>query len=194
MGSRAHVKRRRLAEVSKAAQCRAAKVRKAEREAARIAAARAEREFARQVNAARTEAQIAEARALAAAAKARQAQQRAEAAQQRAADARAADERRLEGERAKRAADRARRAGATEVERVRPLDVFRRDGWQCCICGEPIDPATRGTDAPDSPTLDHATPLAAGGAHTRGNLITAHKACNVAKGTRPWHEVCEAMR
>lgn len=77
----------------------------------------------------------------------------------------------------KYAARKAREHGATEIELVKPLDIFERDGWICHICGEPVDPA----DA----SLDHVVPIARGGQHTAENLACSHRTCNFAKKAEP---------
>lgn len=74
----------------------------------------------------------------------------------------------------KRARRRARKKGATHIEKIDRREVYARDGGLCAICGEHV-PA-------DSCTLDHITPLAAGGSHTYDNLAVAHARCNKAKG------------
>lgn len=59
--------------------------------------------------------------------------------------------------------------------------IHERDGWTCQLCHLPVDPRLHPLDAL-YPTLDHIVPLAHGGTHTRGNLQTTHRACNLAKG------------
>jgi 5-methylcytosine-specific restriction endonuclease McrA len=71
----------------------------------------------------------------------------------------------------------------TSVERIDPLRVYQEAGWICGICSEAVNDLARFPD-PGSASLDHITPLAAGGSHTRDNLQLAHLICNTRKGAR----------
>jgi len=62
------------------------------------------------------------------------------------------------------------------AERFSPGEIYERDGWQCGICQQHVEPA----DA----TLDHIIPLSRGGPHTRANVQLAHRRCNSRKGAR----------
>jgi 5-methylcytosine-specific restriction endonuclease McrA len=64
---------------------------------------------------------------------------------------------------------------------IDPIEVFERDGWLCGICGKKVDKRAV-FPQPQSPTLDHIVPLAAGGAHAWGNVQCAHFLCNCRKG------------
>jgi len=55
--------------------------------------------------------------------------------------------------------------------------VYQRDGWQCAYCG-----------SDEQLTLDHITPLSAGGEDTEENLATCCLPCNLSKGTKPLEE------
>jgi hypothetical protein len=77
---------------------------------------------------------------------------------------------------AKYAAAKARERGATVIDLVEPLDIFRRDDWTCYLCGGKVTAA----DA----SLDHIVPIARGGQHTADNLACTHRECNYAKGHR----------
>lgn len=58
-------------------------------------------------------------------------------------------------------------------------DIFERDAWTCCYCGEPFD-------AMDL-TVDHVEPRVKGGDNSVGNLVTACRACNTRKaGLAAW--------
>lgn len=59
---------------------------------------------------------------------------------------------------------------------MRRDDVFARDEWRCVYCGE-VFPA-------EELTLDHVQPRVRGGDRSRGNLVTACRTCNAAKGHR----------
>jgi 5-methylcytosine-specific restriction endonuclease McrA len=74
---------------------------------------------------------------------------------------------------------RARVLAATIDGLVDRVVVFERDGYVCQLCGLLTDPTgPRG----ERPTIDHIESLARGGAHTYGNLQTAHLRCNIEKG------------
>jgi 5-methylcytosine-specific restriction endonuclease McrA len=65
---------------------------------------------------------------------------------------------------------------------ARRLKVAARDGWLCHLCGEPVDPAGQGEDAP---SIDHVVPRSRGGSSRQENLRLAHKRCNNARGSAP---------
>jgi 5-methylcytosine-specific restriction endonuclease McrA len=54
--------------------------------------------------------------------------------------------------------------------------VYARDGYSCVYCGR------RGRRV--LLTIDHVFPVALGGTNDVGNLVTACRACNLAKGAR----------
>lgn len=78
---------------------------------------------------------------------------------------------------------RRRSAALQTVEVFSRLEIAERDGWVCQLCGDPVDSALEWPD-PMSQSLDHKTPLAKGGAHSRDNCQLAHLRCNLAKGDR----------
>jgi HNH endonuclease len=57
------------------------------------------------------------------------------------------------------------------------IKVYERDGYKCRYCGKQL---TRFTC-----TLDHVTPVAAGGTNSLDNLVTACLGCNSRKHQRP---------
>lgn len=59
-------------------------------------------------------------------------------------------------------------------------EIFKRDGWICQLCFDPVDPEFK---APHrwSATLDHIKPLSKGGPHTKANSQLAHYSCNCSK-------------
>lgn len=77
---------------------------------------------------------------------------------------------------------RARRQG-DGFERFDRREIYERDGWVCGICSEPVDPALKYPDLM-SASLDHVTPLALGGQHSRANVQCAHFICNSRKTHR----------
>lgn len=77
---------------------------------------------------------------------------------------------------------RAQKLG-TQVEDLRPIDIYERDIWLCGLCSTPVDPDCTWPD-PMSPSLDHVKPLSLGGTHTYENVQLAHLTCNVSKGNR----------
>lgn len=68
-------------------------------------------------------------------------------------------------------------------ERFSRKSIYERDGWKCGICGKPVDP-NAAYPSLMSASLDHITPLALGGAHTRSNVQCAHFICNSRKTHR----------
>lgn len=67
--------------------------------------------------------------------------------------------------------------------RIDPVKVFDRDRWVCRLCQQPVEPTLRHPD-PQSASLDHRVPLAAGGLHEIENCQTSHLVCNLRKGAR----------
>ena len=67
--------------------------------------------------------------------------------------------------------------------RVSRAAVFRRSGWICQLCLEPVDPSLR-FPASGSASLDHVVPLSRGGHHVLANCQLAHLGCNSSKGAR----------
>lgn len=59
--------------------------------------------------------------------------------------------------------------------------IFERDGWQCHLCGKPVDRRAVVPD-PMAPTIDHVIPLALSGPDTPRNVRCAHFLCNSNKG------------
>ena len=64
-------------------------------------------------------------------------------------------------------------AGASTVKRA---EIFARDGFRCVYCGVVFDA--------DELTIDHVQPRMRGGDRSGGNVVTACRACNTAKGGR----------
>ena len=62
--------------------------------------------------------------------------------------------------------------------------IFRRDAFRCVYCAE-VFPG-------EQLTLDHVEPKMRGGDRSGGNLVTACRACNTKKGSRPaWAYLAE---
>lgn len=64
-------------------------------------------------------------------------------------------------------------------------DLFGRDGWRCCYCGEPV--------TPDIATLDHIQPTSRGGTNEPANLATACLMCNSIKSGRSYEDAAADM-
>jgi len=79
---------------------------------------------------------------------------------------------------------RKRRVRAATIERFDPIEVLRRDGWRCHMCGCKTPEAKRGTYAANAPELDHIIPLAKGGAHSKANTACSCRRCNIAKSDK----------
>lgn len=84
-------------------------------------------------------------------------------------------------------AERQRRRRAQKrtptVERFMAEEIYERDGWRCHLCQRKV---RRKVDPNHdmAPTIDHLTPLALGGEHSRANVATAHRICNSRKNFR----------
>lgn len=78
---------------------------------------------------------------------------------------------------------RVRLEGNGPCEVFADLEIFKRDGWRCGLCGEPVDPSLCHPD-PMSASLDHVHPIAKGGGHVRANVQCAHLRCNLSKRDR----------
>jgi 5-methylcytosine-specific restriction endonuclease McrA len=81
------------------------------------------------------------------------------------------------------AMQRAKKAGALVIERFDRELIFDRDEDICYLCGSKVDRDVS-PFSPESATVDHVTPLAKGGQHTKANARTAHLRCNSAKQDR----------
>lgn len=55
-------------------------------------------------------------------------------------------------------------------------EIFARDAWRCVYCG--------GVFPADVLSVDHVQPQVRGGDRSGGNVVTACKACNTAKGSQ----------
>lgn len=62
--------------------------------------------------------------------------------------------------------------GAVQVPWLRS-EIAERDGWECYLCGEGIEP--------DDLNIDHVKPLSLGGDDAPWNVAAAHAACNFSK-------------
>lgn len=72
------------------------------------------------------------------------------------------------------------------MDRVKRMEVFKRDDFTCRTCG---------AQAPDVVLqVDHIKPVSAGGADELDNLQTLCRACNVGKGAHPLHEARPVAR
>lgn len=78
----------------------------------------------------------------------------------------------------KKARRRARKRNAY-IEAVDRLEVFKRDGWRCYICGKKT--VDRKQWHKRKATVDHVIPLAKGGTHEMANCRTACWMCNSSK-------------
>lgn len=70
------------------------------------------------------------------------------------------------------------------------MQVFKRDGWICQICFEPVSFPVRADRCRDveredwEPTIDHVIPRSLGGPDEIDNLRLAHRKCNLDRGNR----------
>lgn len=86
----------------------------------------------------------------------------------------------------RRAGKHTRRARmkAAFVAHVSPLEIYKRDGWQCWLCLSAIDPHAD-PQGDHGPSLDHVIPLASGGTHEPANVRAAHRGCNARRSNHP---------
>lgn len=73
-------------------------------------------------------------------------------------------------------------------DRIRPYDVFARDGFKCQICNKKLA-MDKKAPHPDSPSIDHIVPLAKGGTHTWANVQAAHFLCNSKKSDQGYAQM-----
>jgi 5-methylcytosine-specific restriction endonuclease McrA len=69
---------------------------------------------------------------------------------------------------------RARLKNAPKIEEYDSLEIAKRDGWKCHICGKRVK---RG-----QLSIDHLVPLSRGGDDTPQNVALAHLRCNSRRG------------
>lgn len=74
-------------------------------------------------------------------------------------------------------------------EKIKKLNIFKRDGWHCRICGVHTPPMHMRTSFPTAPELDHIVSLARGGKHVASNVQLACAKCNRMKGDRPQEDL-----
>lgn len=77
---------------------------------------------------------------------------------------------------------RAREHGCLIVESFDREEIFERDAWLCQECG--ITCTTPDPYTLTAATIDHVTPFASKGEHSRANARTCCLSCNSSKGDR----------
>lgn len=65
---------------------------------------------------------------------------------------------------------------------IKPIDIFKRDGNICYLCG--IKCVRSKEFKPNKATLDHVIPLSKGGGHTWANLRCCCAKCNLRKSNK----------
>lgn len=73
--------------------------------------------------------------------------------------------------------------GSKWITRERRLAIYIRDGFTCQYCGRDLKDAD-----PKEVSLDHLLCRIEGGGNESGNLVTACRSCNSARGVKPWIE------
>lgn len=63
------------------------------------------------------------------------------------------------------------------------VKLFNLQGGLCAYCEEPMDITT--CNKPNSPSIDHVIPRAAGGCDSEFNLVCACRKCNTQKADLP---------
>jgi hypothetical protein len=71
------------------------------------------------------------------------------------------------------------------AESFNPIEILRRDGWRCYLCGVETPRSLRGSIDDRAPEMDHIIALADGGPHRRSNVACACRKCNNAKEQNP---------
>jgi 5-methylcytosine-specific restriction endonuclease McrA len=74
------------------------------------------------------------------------------------------------------------------INKRRRARIYARDGWRCVYCE-----ATKGSTESELLSLDHLQPRCKLGANSSGNLVTACKSCNSARGARSVRSFCIAV-
>ena len=67
------------------------------------------------------------------------------------------------------------------IEDFNPVDVFKRDGYRCQLCGKKTRPDFKNPNHLLYPNLDHIIPLSDGGDHSMANTQCLCHQCNSAK-------------
>ena len=62
-------------------------------------------------------------------------------------------------------------------EKIDREEIYQKDGMICGICGKPLERSDF--------TVDHIIPISKGGGHVFGNVHSAHRICNIRRGTKP---------
>jgi 5-methylcytosine-specific restriction endonuclease McrA len=62
-------------------------------------------------------------------------------------------------------------------EKINRKEVYLKDGMICGICGGHLEMSDF--------TIDHIIPISKGGGHVFGNVHSAHRICNIRRGTKP---------
>ena len=75
-------------------------------------------------------------------------------------------------------------AGGKWIRPARRLAIYLRDGFICGYCGANLASAKGTAGGGSAATLDHFTPYVRGGSNATGNLFTACRPCNSARGAR----------
>ena len=83
---------------------------------------------------------------------------------------------------------RARKFGVAYTP-IKRLDVYKRDGWRCQLCGKMCKrrwmvSRVSGLPHPRCPTIDHIVPMSRGGGHVIHNVQLSCWECNIRKGSR----------
>ena len=76
---------------------------------------------------------------------------------------------------------KSRKRAVRKGDSIDRIILFNYHDWVCHLCDEVIDHTLR-LPHPLAATIDHITPLGAGGKHTWLNVAPAHAYCNFQKG------------
>ncbi len=84
----------------------------------------------------------------------------------------------------------AKRAARPITELIKRDDVFKRDNWECQVCGKVTNPDAD-VSHPLYPNVDHIIPLSRGGSHTMDNVQCACRLCNIKKSNHLDYKSCK---
>jgi len=74
-------------------------------------------------------------------------------------------------------------------EPIDPIEIFKRDNWNCHICKKKTSQKLRGTHEPNAPELDHIVTISEGGSHLKENVACACRACNQKKSGKSFGQL-----
>jgi 5-methylcytosine-specific restriction endonuclease McrA len=80
--------------------------------------------------------------------------------------------------------NRKRNQAIARGDEISPVEVVRRFGTICYLCGLEIDLTIAGRNDPQHLEIDHIWPISRGGEHKWDNVAPVHRRCNQSKGKK----------